>query len=79
MRFTTLCGGLFARLLYGAVHNIFNVTRRIHRCTLEVHLHEKEKKKLVDTQGINLDFAQLGTQGGIGIIEAVPQLPSVLS
>ena len=24
--------GDFARLLYGAVHNLFNVTSRIHRC-----------------------------------------------
>ena len=31
MRFTKLCGD-FARLLYGAVHNLFNVTSRIHRC-----------------------------------------------
>ena len=31
MRFTTLCGG-FARLLYGAVHNLFNVASRIHGC-----------------------------------------------
>ena len=30
MRFTTPCGGLFARLLDGAVHNQ-NVTRRSHR------------------------------------------------
>ena len=24
--------GTFARLLYGAVHNLFNLTSRIHRC-----------------------------------------------
>ena len=24
--------GTFARLLYGAVHNLFNITSRIHRC-----------------------------------------------
>ena len=34
MRFTTLCGGLFARLLDGAVHNL-NQTSRIHRYPLE--------------------------------------------
>ena len=31
MRFTTLCGGRFARLLNGAGHNL-NRTSRIHRC-----------------------------------------------
>ena len=31
MRFTTLVGD-FARLLYGAVHNLFNVRSSIHRC-----------------------------------------------
>ena len=31
MRFTTLCGGRFARLLNAAGHNL-NLTSRIHRC-----------------------------------------------
>ena len=31
MRFTNIVGD-FARLLYGAVHNLFDVTSNIHRC-----------------------------------------------